>query len=139
MVADAEAQKAQIEGRAEQLKIDTENRIKTQLESLRREIDQRRSASVKEAEKIVDDAVATSEAKLQKTRTVIATELARERAKIEQIRREATSVAKSLETGYLSIRDQIDTARTTLGQYTSGLEDLTNILSEQDILSEDNT
>ena len=40
---------------------------------------------------------------------------------------------------YLSIRDQIDTARTTLGQYTSGLEDLTNILSEQDILSEDNT
>lgn len=139
LVADAEVQKAQIEGRAEQLKIDTENRIKIQLESLRREIDQRRNASVKEAEKIIDDAVATSEAKLLKTRTVIATELARERAKIEQIRREATSVAKSLETGYLSIRDQIDTARTTLGQYTSGLEDLTNILSEQDILSEDNT
>ena len=52
LFADAEAQKAQIEGRAEQLKIDTENRIKTQLESLRREIDQRRNASVKEAEKM---------------------------------------------------------------------------------------
>lgn len=138
LLADAESQKIQIEVQVEQLKSNTENRIKTQLDNLAKELEQRKTASVKEAEKIIGDATLIAEAKLQKTRTVISAELARERAKIEQIRREATSVAKSLETGYLSIRDQIDTARTTLGQYTSGLEDLTNILSEQDILNDDN-
>jgi hypothetical protein len=84
----------------------------------------------KEAEQIIAEAQAQAQQKLDAVREKISAELARERAKIEKIRREAASVAKSLEVGYLSIRDQIDTARTTLGQYTSGLEDLTQLLTD---------
>jgi hypothetical protein len=137
MVADAEARKAQIEQQLEQLKNETEHKVKTQLDAVGKEVDQRRANSLREAEKLIAEANASANDKLERTRAKIANELARERAKIEQIRREATAVAKSLETGYLSIRDQIDTARTTLGQYTSGLEDLKDLLNEQEILKED--
>jgi len=137
LITDAEMRKKQIEQHLEEIKNETEHKVKTQLDAVGKEVDQRRANSLREAEKLVADATVAANDKLERTRAKIAKELARERAKIEQIRREATAVAKSLETGYLSIRDQIDTARTTLGQYTSGLEDLTNLLSEQEILKED--
>lgn len=137
ILAESELRKAQIEQQVEQLKNETEFKVKNQLEEVRKEVDQRRNSSLREAEKIVAEATATANDKLERTRAKIASELARERAKIEQIRREATAVAKSLETGYLSIRDQIDAARTTLGQYSSGLEDLTSLLSDTEILKED--
>ena len=137
ILAESELRKAQTEQQVEHLKNEAEFKVKTQLDEVRKEIDQRRNSSLREAEKIVADANATANDKLERTRAKIASELARERAKIEQIRREATAVAKSLETGYLSIRDQIDTARTTLGQYSSGLEDLTSLLSDTENLKED--
>jgi len=137
LVAEAELRKIRIDQKLEQQQNETELKVKSQLDNLAKEIDQKRAASAQEAQKIVDEAIFLANDKLNKVKKKIANELAQERNKIEQIRREASSVAKSLETGYLSIRDQIDTARTTLGQYTSGLEDLTNLLSEQEILKED--
>jgi len=130
LVSDAEAKRVQIDQQSERVQAETEQKIKLQLDALTKEIEQRRSAINKEAEQIILQAQRTAQQKLDDVRGKISAELARERAKIEKIRREATAVARSLETGYLSIRDQIDTARTTLGQYTSGLEDLTALLSE---------
>jgi chromosome segregation ATPase len=136
LVTDAEARSAQIDLQSERVQAETEQKIKLQLDALTKEIEQRRSTTNKEAEQIILQAQRTAQQKLDDVRAKISAELARERAKIEKIRREATAVARSLETGYLSIRDQIDTARTTLGQYTSGLEDLTGLLSESTDLDE---
>jgi hypothetical protein len=163
LITDAEVRSKKIEQQAEQLQADTEERIKTKLEALNKEIDQRRNVAAKEVERlksetqaeinlkldalnneinqkralatkdgeqIILDAEKIAQQKMAETKAKISAELARERTKIEKIRREAATVAKSLEIGYLSIRDQIDTARTTLGQYTSGLEDLTELLSD---------
>ncbi|MBM3690401.1 MAG: hypothetical protein FJW76_00065 [Actinobacteria bacterium] len=137
LVAEAELRKIRIVQKLEQQQNETELKIKSQLDNLAKEVDLKRAASDQEARKIVDEAIFLANDKLNKVKKKIASELAQERNKIEQIRREAKSVAESLEAGYLSIRDQIDTARTTLGQYTSGLEDLTNLLSEQEISKED--
>jgi chromosome segregation ATPase len=126
LVADAEVKKAQIEQQSERIKVATE------LEALRKEIEQRKYATAKEAAEIIAEAERAAQQKLDEVRAKISAELMRERTKIEKIRREATAVAKSLEVGYLSIRDQIDTARTTLGQYTSGLEDLTELLTDNE-------
>ncbi|MFZ9284262.1 MAG: hypothetical protein ACO24V_06115 [Candidatus Nanopelagicales bacterium] len=132
LVADAEVKKAQIEQQSERIKVDTDKKVATELEALRKEIEQRKYATAKEAAEIIAEAERTAQQKLDEVRAKISAELMRERTKIEKIRREATAVAKSLEVGYLSIRDQIDTARTTLGQYTSGLEDLTELLSDNE-------
>ncbi|MFZ9840485.1 MAG: hypothetical protein ACO3DX_02095 [Candidatus Nanopelagicales bacterium] len=132
LVADAEVKKAQIEQQSERIKVDTDKKVATELESLRKEVEQRKYATAKEAAQIIAEAERTAQQKLDEVRAKISAELMRERTKIEKIRREATAVAKSLEVGYLSIRDQIDTARTTLGQYTSGLEDLTELLSDNE-------
>lgn len=130
MVADAETKRAQLEQQSERIKIEMDRKVAAEMDSLKKELDQRRYAVAKEAEQIIADAQAQAQKKLDDVRGKISAELARERTKIEKIRREATAVAKSLEVGYISIRDQIDTARTTLGQYTSGLEDLTELLSD---------
>lgn len=132
LVADAEVKKAQIEQQSERIKVDTDKKVATELEALRKEVEQRKNATAKEAAEIIAEAERTAQQKLDEVRAKISAELMRERTKIEKIRREATAVAKSLEVGYLSIRDQIDTARTTLGQYTSGLEDLTELLSDNE-------
>lgn len=132
LVADAEVKKAQIEQQSERIKVDTDKKVATELEALRKEVEQRKYATAKEAAEIIAEAERTAQQKLDEVRAKISAELMRERTKIEKIRREATAVAKSLEVGYLSIRDQIDTARTTLGQYTSGLEDLTELLSDNE-------
>jgi chromosome segregation ATPase len=132
LVTDAEVKKAQIEQQSERIKADTDKKVSTELEALRKEIEQRKYATAKEAAEIIAEAERTAQQKLDEVRAKISAELMRERTKIEKIRREATAVAKSLEVGYLSIRDQIDTARTTLGQYTSGLEDLTELLSDNE-------
>lgn len=132
LVTDAEVKKAQIEQQSERIKVDTDKKVSTELEALRKEIEQRKYATAKESAEIIAEAERTAQQKLDEVRAKISAELMRERTKIEKIRREATAVAKSLEVGYLSIRDQIDTARTTLGQYTSGLEDLTELLSDNE-------
>jgi 2',3'-cyclic-nucleotide 2'-phosphodiesterase (5'-nucleotidase family) len=132
LVADAETKKAQIEQQTERMKIETEKKVANELETLRKEIEQQRSASAKKSAEIIAEAEYAAQQKLSEVRAKISAELMRERTKIEKIRREATAVAKSLEVGYLSIRDQIDTARTTLGQYTSGLEDLTELLTDNE-------
>lgn len=132
LVADAETKKAQIEQQTERMKIETEKKVANELETLRKEIEQQRSASAKKSAEIIAEAEHAAQQKLSEVRAKISAELMRERTKIEKIRREATAVAKSLEVGYLSIRDQIDTARTTLGQYTSGLEDLTELLTDNE-------
>lgn len=130
MVADAETKRDQLEQQSIRNKAEADRKIAAELESLRKELEQKRYAVAKEAEQIIADAQAQAQKKLDDVRGKISAELARERTKIEKIRKEATAVAKSLEVGYLSIRDQIDTARTTLGQYTSGLEDLTELLTD---------
>ncbi len=130
LLTDAETQKAQITNQSERIQFETEQKVATQLEALKKEVEQHRNAARKESERLISEAERTAQQKLDEVRSKISAELARERLKIEKIRREATAVAKSLETGYLSIRDQIDTARTSLGQYTSGLEDLTELLAE---------
>lgn len=130
MLSDAETQKIQITNQSERIQFETERKVATQLEALRKEVEQHRNAAQKESERLIGEAERTAQQKLDEVRAKISAELARERLKIEKIRREATAVAKSLETGYLSIRDQIDTARTSLGQYTSGLEDLTELLAD---------
>ena len=130
MITDAETRRAQLEQQSERIQADLDRKVAAEMESLRKELEQRRYVVSKEAEQIIAEAQAQAQQKLDAVREKISAELARERAKIEKIRREAASVAKSLEVGYLSIRDQIDTARTTLGQYTSGLEDLTQLLTD---------
>jgi DNA repair exonuclease SbcCD ATPase subunit len=130
MLSDAETQKIQITNQSERIQFETERKVATQLEALKKEVEQHRNAARKESERLIGEAERTAQQKLDEVRGKISAELARERLKIEKIRREATAVAKSLETGYLSIRDQIDTARTSLGQYTSGLEDLTELLAD---------
>lgn len=130
LLTDAETQKIQITNQSERIQFETEQKVATQLEALKKEVEQHRNAARKESERLISEAERTAQHKLDEVRSKISAELARERLKIEKIRREATAVAKSLETGYLSIRDQIDTARTSLGQYTSGLEDLTELLAE---------
>lgn len=130
MVADAETKRDQLEQQSVRIKAETDRKVASEMESLRKELEQKRYAVAKEAEQIIADANAQAQKKLDDVRGKISAELARERTKIEKIRREAAAVAKSLEVGYLSIRDQIDTARTTLGQYTSGLEDLTELLTD---------
>ena len=125
LLTDAETQKIQITNQSERIQFETEQKVATQLEALKKEVEQHRNAARKESERLISEAERTAQHKLDEVRSKISAELERERLKIEKIRREATAVAKSLETGYLSIRDQIDTARTSLGQYTSGLEDLT--------------
>lgn len=130
LISDAETKRAQLEQQSERIQVDMDRKVAAEMESLRKEIEHRRYAVSKEAEQIIAEAQTQAQQKLDAVREKISAELARERAKIEKIRREAASVAKSLEVGYLSIRDQIDTARTTLGQYTSGLEDLTELLTE---------
>lgn len=130
MVADAETKRDQLEQQSVRIKAETDRKVASEMELLRKELEQKRYAVAKEAEQIIADANAQAQKKLDDVRGKISAELARERTKIEKIRREAAAVAKSLEVGYLSIRDQIDTARTTLGQYTSGLEDLSELLSE---------
>lgn len=130
MISEAETKRAQLEQQSERIQADMDRKVAAEMESLRKELEQRRYAVSKEAEQIIAEAQVQAQQKLDTVREKISAELARERAKIEKIRREAASVAKSLEVGYLSIRDQIDTARTTLGQYTSGLEDLTELLTE---------
>lgn len=130
MLSDAETQKIQITNQSERIQFETERKVATQLEALKKEVEQHRNAAQKESERLIGEAERTAQQKLDEVRGKISAELARERLKIEKIRREATAVAKSLETGYLSIRDQIDTARTSLGQYTSGLEDLTELLAD---------
>lgn len=130
MLSDAETQKIQITNQSERIQFETERKVATQLEALKKEVEQHRNAARKESERLISEAERTAQQKLDEVRGKISAELARERLKIEKIRREATAVAKSLETGYLSIRDQIDTARTSLGQYTSGLEDLTELLAD---------
>lgn len=130
MITEAETRRAQLEQQSERIQADLDRKVAAEMESLRKELEQRRYVVSKEAEQIIAEAQAQAQQKLDAVREKISAELARERAKIEKIRREAASVAKSLEVGYLSIRDQIDTARTTLGQYTSGLEDLTQLLTD---------
>lgn len=130
MISDAEVRFAQLEQQSERLRAETDRKVNSELETLRKEIDHRRNSVALESEKIIANAHAQAQKKLEDVNAKISAELSRERAKIEKIRREATAVAKALEVGYLSIRDQIDTARTTLGQYTSGLEDLTQLLTE---------
>jgi DNA repair exonuclease SbcCD ATPase subunit len=114
----------------DRLKNETQAEINLKLDALNDEINQKRALAKKDGEQIIFEAEKLAQQKMAETKAKISAELARERTKIEKIRREAATVAKSLEIGYLSIRDQIDTARTTLGQYTSGLEDLTELLSE---------
>jgi hypothetical protein len=130
LLTDAETQKIQITNQSERIQFETEQKVATQLEALKKEVEQHRNAARKESERLISEAERTAQHKLDEVRSKISAELERERLKIEKIRREATAVAKSLETGYLSIRDQIDTARTSLGQYTSGLEDLTELLAD---------
>lgn len=114
-------------------RIKSENEIKTSLQKLAKEVEEVKSAALKEAARIKSEAEQAAGIALEKASAKIAEDRLQEQRRLERIRRDIISVSKNLESAYVTLKGQIESAGSTLNQYNNTLAQLEEDLKKPDI------
>jgi hypothetical protein len=118
------------EKKVSQERIKSENEIKSSLQKLAKEVEEVKSAALKEAARIKSEADQAAQSALDKASAKISEDRLQEQRRLERIRRDIINVSKHLDSAYLTLKGQIETAGSTLAQYNNTLakleEDLKN-------------
>ena len=122
--SELESLKVATEKKVSQDRIKSENEIKTSLQKL---------AALKEAARIKSEAEQAAGIALEKASAKIAEDRLQEQRRLERIRRDIISVSKNLESAYVTLKGQIESAGSTLNQYNNTLAQLEEDLKKPDI------
>ncbi len=131
--SELESLKVATEKKVSQDRIKSENEIKTSLQKLAKEVEEVKSAALKEAARIKSEAEQAAGIALEKASAKIAEDRLQEQRRLERIRRDIISVSKNLESAYVTLKGQIESAGSTLNQYNNTLAQLEEDLKKPDI------